>query len=114
MAVISVLAAGTRGDAQPPAMLCRELAKRGHEVRFLAHAEFKNMVDGSDVALRPLPGDLRNEFLSADAQNFFASGNPAAFIRWYLDVAKKFAAQMTPMVRDYCEGSDIVVGTGLL
>jgi UDP:flavonoid glycosyltransferase YjiC (YdhE family) len=114
MAVISVLAAGTRGDAQPPAMLCRELARRGHEVRFLAHPEFKNMLDGSDAVLKPLPGDLHAELMSADAQKFFAGGNPLAFIRWYLDVAKKFAAQMTPMVRQYCEGSDIVVGTGLL
>jgi UDP:flavonoid glycosyltransferase YjiC (YdhE family) len=114
MAVISVLAAGTRGDAQPPAMLCRELARRGHEVRLLAHPEFKNMLEGSDAVLKPLPGDLHAELMSADAQKFFAGGNPIAFIRWYLDVARKFAAQMTPMVRQYCEGSDIVIGTGLL
>jgi UDP:flavonoid glycosyltransferase YjiC (YdhE family) len=95
-------------------VLCRELARRGHEVRFVAHAEFQNMIEGSNVALKPLPGDLRTEFMSADAQKFFASGNPATFVRWYLDVAKKFAAQMTPMIRDYCEGSDVVVGTGLL
>ena len=95
-------------------MLCRELARRGHEVRFLAHVEFANMIEGSDVMLKPLPGDLHKEFMSADAQKFFQGGNPFSFIRWYLDVAKKFAAQMTPMVRDYCAGSDIVIGTGLL
>ncbi len=115
MSVISVLAAGTRGDAQPPAMLCRELARRGHEVRFLAHAEFANMVEGSGVSPKPLPGDLHAELVSADAQKFFnKGGNPFTFLRWFVDVAKKFTAQTTPLVRDYCEGSDIVVGTGLM
>jgi len=38
--IVSVLAAGTRGDVQPPAALCRELARRGHEVRLLAHSDF--------------------------------------------------------------------------
>ena len=58
MAVISLLAAGTRGDAQPPAMLCRELARRGHDVRFVAQPEFANMIEGSGVELKPLPGNL--------------------------------------------------------
>lgn len=115
MAVISVLAAGTRGDAQPPAMLCRELARRGHEVRFIAHHEFADMVEGSDISLKPLPGDLKTEFLAPDAQKFFAEGgNPLTFLRWFYDVAKKFAAQMTPLVTEYTGSSDIIVGTGLL
>src|ERR1700744_1529248 len=80
LSVISVLAAGTRGDAQPPAMLCRELARRGHEVRFLAHAEFANMVEDSGVSLKPLPGDLHAELMSTDAQKFFSEGgNPLTF-----------------------------------
>ena len=113
--IISILAAGTRGDAQPPAMLCRELARRGHEVRFIAHHEFANMIEGSDVLLKPLPGDLRAEFMSPDAQKFFAKGgNPLVFLRWFYDVAKKYAAITTPEVRSYCEGSDIVMGTGLM
>ena len=112
--IISILAAGTRGDAQPPAMLCRELARRGHEVRFLAHPDFAGMIEGSGVSLKPLPGDIRAEFASADAQKFFnGGGNPINFFRWFMDVARKYAASTTPAVRDYCKGSDIVVGTGL-
>jgi len=114
MAVISVLAAGTRGDAQPPAMLCRELARRGHEVRFIAQREFADMIEGSDVSLKPLPGNLHAELSSPDAQKFFnGSGNPLTFLRWFYDVGKKFGAQLTPAMVDFTAGSDIVVGTGL-
>ncbi|HEY5339320.1 MAG TPA: nucleotide disphospho-sugar-binding domain-containing protein [Rhizomicrobium sp.] len=113
--IVSILAAGTRGDAQPPAMLCRALAQRGHEVRFVAHAEFANMIAGSGVVLKPLPGDLHAEFMSPEAQKFFnEGGNPFTFLRWFLDVAKKYSAETTPLVRDYCEGSDIIIGTGLM
>ncbi|MGN6149559.1 MAG: glycosyltransferase [Rhizomicrobium sp.] len=114
MAVISVIAAGTRGDAQPPAMLCRELAGRGHEVRFIAQREFADMIEGSDVSLKPLPGDLHAELTSADAQKFFAGGsNPLTFLRWFYDIGKKFAAQLTPAMKEFTAGSDIIVGTGL-
>lgn len=114
MAVISVLAAGTRGDAQPPAMLCRELARRGHEVRFIAQREFADMIAGSGVSLKPLPGDLHAELNSADAQTFFAGGsNPLTFLRWFYDVGRKFAAQLTPAMKEFTAGSDIIVGTGL-
>ena len=114
MAVISVLAAGTRGDAQPPAMLCRELSRRGHEVRLIAQHEFADMIEGSDVSLKPLPGDLHAELSSPDAQKFFnGSGSPLTFLRWFYDVGKKFGDQLTPAMVDFTAGSDIVVGTGL-
>jgi UDP:flavonoid glycosyltransferase YjiC (YdhE family) len=95
-------------------MLCRELARRGHEVRFIAQREFADMVEGSDVSLKPLPGDLHAELASPDAQKFFAGGsNPFSFLRWFYDIGRKFAAQLTPAMVDYTAGSDIVIGTGL-
>ncbi|HWA30289.1 MAG TPA: glycosyltransferase [Rhizomicrobium sp.] len=112
--IVSVIAAGTRGDAQPPAMLCRELARYGHEVRFIAQREFADMIEGSDVLLRPLPGDLHTELNSADAQKFFAGGgNPLTFLRWFYDVGRKFAAQLTPALAEFTAGSHMIVGTGL-
>lgn len=114
MAVVSVIAAGTRGDAQPPAVLCRELARRGHEVRFIAQREFADMIQGSDVSLKPLPGDLHTELMSADAQKFFAGGgNPLTFLRWFYDIGRKYAAQLTPALMEFTAGSDMIVGTGL-
>lgn len=115
MAVISVLAAGTRGDVQPPAAFCKELDRRGHEVRLIAHKEFGDLVAGSDVRLKPLVGNIHEEFTSPDARRFFAAGgNPFTFLKWFFDVAKKYTAETTPLVRDYVKGSDIIVGTGLM
>lgn len=115
MSVISILAAGTRGDVQPPAAFCRELAGRGHEVRLVAHTEFADLLDGSAVTLKPLIGNIHEELASADARRFFADGgNPFTFMKWFFDVAKKYTAETTPLVRDYVKGSDIIVGTGLL
>lgn len=95
-------------------MLCRELARRGHEVRFIAQREFADMIEGSGVSLKPLPGDLHAELMSADAQKFFASGgNPFTFLRWFYDVGKKFAKQLTPAMTEFTAGCDIIVGTGL-
>ena len=113
--IISILAAGTRGDAQPPAMLCRELAKRGHDVRFIAQAEYANMIEGSSVTLKALPGDLHAELNGAEARKFFnEGGNPIAFLRWFYDTAKKFNAQLTPAMVDFTAGYDIFIGTGLI
>jgi sterol 3beta-glucosyltransferase len=112
--IVSILAAGTRGDAQPPAMLCREMARRGYDVRFIAQGEFADMIEGSGVLLKPLPGDLHAELMSADAQRFFAGGgNPLTFLRWFYDIGRKFAKELTPALAEFTAGSDVIVGTGL-
>lgn len=113
--IVSILAAGTRGDAQPPAMLCRELARRGHEARFIAHADFANMVEGCEVLFKPLPGDIRKELDSPQGKAFFAGGaNPFAFLKWFYALAMRYTKETTPRVREYVRGSDIIVGTGLM
>jgi UDP:flavonoid glycosyltransferase YjiC (YdhE family) len=61
-----------------------------------------------------LPGNLHAELASPDAQKFFAGGsNPFSFLRWFYDIGKKFAAQLTPAMVEYTADSDIVIGTGL-
>ncbi|HEX2593665.1 MAG TPA: glycosyltransferase [Rhizomicrobium sp.] len=113
--IVSILAAGTRGDVQPPAALALRLASRGHEVRLLAHSEFESLVAGSDVVFKTLPGDLRKELDSDGSKTFFASGgNPLGFVRWFMDLAKRYTAETTPLARDYCAGSDVIVSTGLM
>jgi UDP:flavonoid glycosyltransferase YjiC (YdhE family) len=96
-------------------MLCRELARRGHEARFIAHADFQDMIAGSDVVFKPLPGDIRKELDSPQGKAFFAGGaNPFAFLNWFYDLAKRYTKETTPHVKEYVQGSDIIVGTGLM
>jgi len=113
--IVSVLAAGSRGDVQPPAALALALAARGHEAHLVAHSEFAGLVEGSAVVFDPLTGDIRAELDSPEARAFFAGGsNPLAFMRWLYAVARRYTAETTPLLRDYVAASDVIVGTGLM
>lgn len=113
--IVSVLASGSRGDVQPPAALALALAGRGHHVRLITNREFAGLVEGSDVRFCPLPVDIRAELQSPKGREFFAgAGNPVRLLRWVYDIARRYTAETTPLVRDYVADSDVILGTGLV
>src|ERR1700712_5053876 len=113
--IISILAAGTRGDVQPCAALAVALTARAHEVRLTAEQEFAGLVDGTAVAFKPIPGNIRTELEGPEGRAFFeGGGNPFSFLRWFIGIAKRYARETTPLARDYVAGSDVIVGTGLM
>ena len=113
--IVSVMAAGSLGDVQPPAALAAGLAARGHTVRLLAPEAFADLVVGRGVAFRPLAVDVRAEIASAEGRKFFAGGgNEIGFLRWMLNVARRHALEEAPKVREYIAGSDLIVGAGLM
>ena len=107
---IAIIAAGSRGDVQPPAGLAAALAARGHAVRFIAPPEFGALVPPG-IAFAPLPIDIRAEL--GASQMFERGRNPIVFIRNFLEMSRRLARDMTIACRDATNACDVVVGTGL-
>jgi UDP:flavonoid glycosyltransferase YjiC (YdhE family) len=110
---IAVIAAGSRGDVQPPAGLANALAARGHEARLITSEEFRSLA-APGVKFFPLPVDFRAELQSKQAARMFAGrGNPIAFMRHFLELSRRLARDMLSVCRDASEGCDAILGIGL-
>ena len=110
---IAIIAAGSRGDVQPPAGLAAALAARGHETRLVVPPEFARLAPHG-VTFVPLPLDIRGELQHGpSAAMFERGGNPIVFIRHFLEMSRRLAREMTIACRDATQGCDVVVGTGL-
>ena len=110
---IAIIAAGSRGDVQPPAALAKALAERGHEPLLVVSEAFRSLA-APGVTFFPMPLDIRAEMQSEETARLFAGrGNPVAFIRHFLEMSRRLAGEMLVACRDASEGSDVIVGTGL-
>ena len=58
--LLTIVAAGTRGDVQPFASLGSALVDRGHAVRLATHARFGSLVASYGLDFAELPGDPRS------------------------------------------------------
>ena len=110
---IAIIAAGSRGDVQPPAALANALAERGHEPRLITSEEFRPLA-APGVQFFPMSLDIRAEMQSEQTARMFAGrGNPVAFMRHFLDLSQRLAREMLSTCRDATEGADLIVGIGL-
>ena len=110
---IAIIAAGSRGDVQPPAGLAAALAACGHEPRLVAPPEFASLA-APGVDFVPLPIDIRAELASGPSSAMFErGGNPLVFIRHFVELSRRLALDMTIACRDATKDCDVVVGTGL-
>lgn len=107
---ITILAVGSRGDAQPYTALGAGLQAAGHDVRIATHAVFRDLVAGRglDFALIRLNPQ---EMLKQEAgQAWMEAGkNPVRFVR---HMAQAFAPLLHEMLTDClhaCEGSDAIL-----
>lgn len=112
---ISVIAAGSRGDVQPFVALCVALNARGHRAELITHREFMPLAQAHGVTLLPLSIGSQAEFVNEESRRFLAGGgNPLAFLRWFVDVARRTALTSTLEMRDHARGADVIVGSGLV
>jgi sterol 3beta-glucosyltransferase len=107
---ITILAIGSRGDAQPYTALGAGLQAAGHDVRIATHEVFRDLVTsrGLDFGLIRLNPQ---EMLKQEAgQAWMDSGkNPVHFIR---HMARAFVPLLHEMLTDClhaCEGSDAIL-----
>ena len=85
---ITILALGSRGDAQPYAVLGSGLQSAGHQVRFITFESFASLVAEQGLDFHPIPGD---------AQALVADGGANMFrlVRSFTKLAKGYAQSLS-------------------
>ena len=82
MSRITLIAQGTRGDAQPAVALGKALQAQGHRVRVLASANFAAWIAAHGLEAAVSTVDIQALMLSSGGQEWVESGhNPLAEVR---------------------------------
>lgn len=106
--LITLLAAGTRGDTQPYIALGLALQKAGYLVRIAASETFADWVTSLGLEFYPLQGDVSQ---IADDENLrlaMSADNPLKVIMSF-NTMKNYAYSMQPGFYNACLGSDAIV-----
>jgi sterol 3beta-glucosyltransferase len=112
---VTVLAFGSRGDAQPAVALAGALAARGYPTRLVAPADFRALAAERDVGFHPLPFDAVKLVHEPEAQSLFsAGGNPIAFLRWLNEIGRKYNGAMARAALEAATDADVIVATGVM
>jgi UDP:flavonoid glycosyltransferase YjiC (YdhE family) len=112
---ITILTLGSRGDVQPPVVLGKALAERGHTVTVVSHLPFRPLVEQCGLRFAPLHIDIEQILRSATGQSLInAERNPLRLMSgWFRSIE--------PMIRslfdDYwaaCrDGADLIISGDL-
>lgn len=107
---VTIIAVGSRGDAQPYVALGCGLAQAGHDVTVATHETFRDLVTARGLRFAPVIGDPRAVLGTAD--RWLATGRR----RHMLPAAREFLRGLRPLVEqmlaDYwrvSQGSDLLV-----
>lgn len=96
---IAILAAGSRGDIQPCAVLGKGLQDCGHRVRLAAPEDFTGFIEGHALEAFPLRGDVQQIMAGETGREFMETGgaNPIKSIR---AMRRMIAPVISDMMRD--------------
>ncbi len=107
---ITILAVGSRGDAQPYTALGAGLQAAGHDVRIATHEVFRDLVTGRGLEFGLIRLNPQEMLKQEAGQAWMDSGkNPVHFIR---HMARAFAPLLNDMLTDClhaCAGSDVIL-----
>jgi sterol 3beta-glucosyltransferase len=106
--MITILAAGSRGDTQPYLALGAALKKSGHQVRIATFALYEDLVRGVGLELFPLSGDITQVINSEAGKEAMQADNPIKVLRSFKTL-KSFASMMQAELYQACEGTDAVI-----
>lgn len=103
MSRITLIAQGTRGDAQPAVALGKALQAEGHRVRVLASANFAAWIAAHGLEAAVSTVDIQALMLSSGGQEWVESGhNPLAEVR---AMKRLFAEHGWGLIRDAWEAA---------
>ncbi|WP_194853026.1 glycosyltransferase [Nocardia sp. SYP-A9097] len=104
--------AGSRGDAQPGALLGRELAARGHRVTVAVSPNLVEFATGYGVSAVPFGVDTAELLRAQQQDRRFSSWNPVQRIRALVDLQRRGFAEAARDLRSIAEDADVLV-TGM-
>ncbi|MBP7964115.1 MAG: glycosyltransferase family 1 protein [Caldilineaceae bacterium] len=107
---ITILAHGTRGDAQPGIALGKGLAARGHTVTVLASAGFEPWIRGHGLHAAPSSVDVQALMATDAGQAWSERGNkPLAQLRVMRHMLDQYGLDMANDAYAACQGADLII-----
>ncbi len=107
--LITILAAGSRGDIQPYLALGVGLQAAGHRVRFAAFRNFAPLVQSYALDFAPVDADFQTILGGDDGQQFMASGrNLVQFTRGLRRTVGPILKQLGDDFWRACQGADLI------
>ena len=106
--MITILAAGSRGDTQPYLALGAALKRNGQRVRIATFQNYENLVKGAGLELFPLSGDITQVAKSEAGAEAMQADNPLKILRSF-GTLRDFARGMQEEFYYACEGSDAII-----
>lgn len=107
---ITILAHGTRGDAQPGIALGKGLAARGHTVTVLASAGFEAWIRGHGLEAAPSSVDVQALMATDAGQEWSERGNnPLAQLRVMRQLLDQHGLEMANDAYAACQGADLII-----
>jgi sterol 3beta-glucosyltransferase len=106
--LITILAAGTRGDIQPYIALGMEIKKAGHDVRVATFKNFEDFVTRHGLEFYPVKGDISRMASSDDTQSARQADNPLKLVLSFTKL-KSYVFDLQEDFFEACTGSDAIV-----
>ncbi len=106
--LITILAAGSRGDVQPYIALGIEIKKAGYDVRITAHENFQEFVRGFGLDFYKIKGDISAVASSEEVKSAREADNPLKLLLSF-NKLKSLAFDMQKDFFNACIGSDATV-----
>ncbi|MEV6288351.1 glycosyltransferase [Kribbella sp. NPDC051770] len=100
---------GSRGDAQPMAVLAAELMARGHEVVLATSSDLAWIGPAFGVPTVDMEMSAREFLESEQGRRWLAAGDVASYVRWLIDHKHQIADQLHASLLDLVEGADVLV-----
>lgn len=109
---ILIVTIGSRGDAAPFTGLGAALGAAGHEVAIASHEIFRDLVTGSGLEFRPLPGDPSEKLASEKGQRY-QRGGPVSLVRFLQLIGEYMGALNQGILAAARQGTDVMLLSGL-
>lgn len=106
--MITILAAGSRGDTQPYLALGSSLIRSGYKVRIATFAAYANLVQAAGLEHFPLAGDIEQVTNSEVGAQAMQADNPLKIFRNFKTL-KELAHGAQEQFYQACEGAEAVI-----
>jgi len=109
---ITIIAFGTRGDVQPIVALGKALAGRGHQIRMLASANFRNWIEGHQLEAVPANIDVQAIMMGEGGNQWVEQGNnPFKQMRVMKKLLDEYGLEMMQDAWDACKDTQVVISS---
>lgn len=106
--IITILAAGSRGDIQPYIALGVQLKKARYIVRVASFEVFEPLIKNYGLEFQPLKGDITSIALKENSKGGIKADNPFSLLLSF-NKLKSYAFSLQKDLFEACQGSDVIL-----